>query len=109
LGWADKAVDVTRRANEIVQVAHALKCRGDLRLLSPASVDGALDDLAAAKKIAEHHGLAPLLAECDLSLADACKRAGRGPQARKHASRAVAGFRVLGLERHLVNAEKLAV
>jgi tetratricopeptide (TPR) repeat protein len=108
LQWANKAHDVIQQANEIVQIAHALKCRGDLLLLSSASLDEGLDDLKEAREIACRHGLVPLVAECDLSLAAAYKDMRQVKQAQRAASRAVDGFRILGLERHLARAKRLA-
>jgi predicted ATPase/DNA-binding winged helix-turn-helix (wHTH) protein len=108
LDWANRASDVIRHANEIVQIAHAFKCRGDLRLLLSTSLDEGLDDLKEAREIARRHGLAPLVAECDLSLAAAYNGMRHVQQAQKAASRAADGFRVLGLERHLARAKRLA-
>jgi DNA-binding winged helix-turn-helix (wHTH) protein/tetratricopeptide (TPR) repeat protein len=109
MAWADKAVDVTQRANEFVQIAHAFKCRGDLRLLLPTSISKGIDDLEQARDLASRHGLAPLVSECDLSLARACRAMGRDQQAQKLALEAADGFRALDLERQLVQAERLAV
>jgi DNA-binding winged helix-turn-helix (wHTH) protein/tetratricopeptide (TPR) repeat protein len=108
LDWANRANNVTQHANEIVQIAHAFKCRGDLRLRLSTSLDEGLDDLKEAREIACRHGLAPLVAECDLSLAIGYKGTGHDQQAQKFASRAADGFRVLGLERHLAHAKRLA-
>jgi DNA-binding winged helix-turn-helix (wHTH) protein/tetratricopeptide (TPR) repeat protein len=108
LDWADRASHVTRHANEIVQIAHAFKCRGDLRLRLSTSRDEGLGDLKEAREIACRHGLAPLVAECDLSLAIAYKGMGHDRRAQTFASRAADGFRVLGLERHLAQAKRLA-
>src|SRR5262249_39813148 len=76
LDWANRASNVTQHANEIVQIAHAFKCRGDLRVQLSTSFDEGLDDLKEAREIACRHGLAPLVAECDLSLAIAHKGLG---------------------------------
>jgi tetratricopeptide (TPR) repeat protein len=108
LAWADKAIDVTQRADEFVQIAHAFKCRGDLRLAVPAFIGEAIGDLEQAKDTALRLGLAPLVAECDLSFAAAHKAMGHDQQARKFAADAADGFRALGLERHLARAEQLA-
>jgi DNA-binding winged helix-turn-helix (wHTH) protein/tetratricopeptide (TPR) repeat protein len=108
LAWADKAIQVTRDAKERLHYAQGLKCRGDMRLQLSLPAEVAIDDLEEARNIAEEHGLLPLAAECDLSLARAFKRLGGLREARQLASRAAEAFRALGLERHLANAESLS-
>jgi tetratricopeptide (TPR) repeat protein len=108
LDWINRASDATRDSNEIVQIAHALKCRGDLRLQLSNAREAGLGDLMEARDIARRHELAPLVAECELSLAAVYNGMNDGRQAHEFASRAAAGFRVLGLERHLGRAERLA-
>ncbi len=107
LVWVDKAIQVTRDAKESLHYAQGLKCRGDMRLQLALATETALDDLEEARRIAEQHGLRPLAAECDLSLARALDRLGRGREARRLASRAAKEFRALGLERHVASAESL--
>jgi hypothetical protein len=68
----------------------------------------AVADLEEARQIAAQHGLLPLVAECDLSLARAFQRLGRNRQMQRLASSAARGFRALGLERRLAEAESLA-
>jgi tetratricopeptide (TPR) repeat protein len=107
LAWADRAIQVTQQAGEILHLAQGLKSRGDMRLLLSLSPEEAIDDLQRAKAIAEQHGLLPLAAECNLSLAHACRqRCDR--EARRFASRAAEVSRRLCLERHLAEAERLA-
>jgi DNA-binding winged helix-turn-helix (wHTH) protein/tetratricopeptide (TPR) repeat protein len=108
LDWVNRASDAIQHANEIVQIAHAFKCRGDLRLQLSAAREAGLDDLKEAREIAFRHDLAPLVAECELSLANAYNGMKDTRQAHEFASRAADGFRVLGLERHLARAERLA-
>jgi DNA-binding winged helix-turn-helix (wHTH) protein/tetratricopeptide (TPR) repeat protein len=108
LDWVNRASDAIQHANEIVQIAHAFKCRGDLRLQLSIAREAGLDDLKEAREIAFRHDLAPLVAECELSLATAYNGMKDAHQAYKFASRAADGFRVLGLERHLARAERLA-
>jgi class 3 adenylate cyclase/tetratricopeptide (TPR) repeat protein len=107
LAWADKAIQVTTDAQESLHYAQGLKCRGDIRLQLALPTQAAVDDLEEARQIAERHGLLPLAAECDLSLARAFGRLGRGREARRLASRAARAFRTLGLERHAAEAEGL--
>jgi predicted ATPase/class 3 adenylate cyclase len=108
LAWADKAIQVTGEAKEVLHCAQGLKSRGDMRLLLSLSTEAAIEDLVKARQIGEQHGLLPLVAECDLSLARAAERAGRHQEARRLASRAARAFRELGLERHLAETERLA-
>ena len=109
LAWVDKAIQVTRDAEEILHYAQGLKSRGDMRLQLSLAVEAAIADLEEARQIAERHGLLPLVFECDLSLARAIERlGGRDQEARHLAARAAEGFRALGLERHLAEAESLA-
>jgi tetratricopeptide (TPR) repeat protein len=107
LAWADKAIQVTRDANENLHYAQGLKCRGDIKLRLSLAAEAAIDDLEAARQIAKQYGLLPLVSESDLSLARAFERVGRRQEARGHASRAAQAFRALGLERHLADAESL--
>src|SRR5262249_34863136 len=74
LEWADKAIAVARDAQESLHYAQGLKCRGDVRLQLSLPAETAMDDLQEARRIAEQHGLLPLAAECDLSLARAFER-----------------------------------
>ena len=108
LSWADKAIAVTREANELLHYAQGLKCRGDMRLLLSLPEAAAIGDLEQAKAIAERHGLLPLVAECDLSLARAFGQLGRDRDARRLATGAAQAFRMLRLERRLAEAERLA-
>jgi tetratricopeptide (TPR) repeat protein len=108
MGWVDKAIQVTRDASEPLHYAQGLKCRGDVRLQLSASMKAAVADLEEARQIAAQHGLLPLVAECDLSLARAFQRLGRNRQMQRLASSAARGFRALGLERRLAEAESLA-
>jgi DNA-binding winged helix-turn-helix (wHTH) protein/tetratricopeptide (TPR) repeat protein len=108
LAWVDKAIEVTRDAQECLHYAQGLQCRGDVRLHLCVSMEAAIGDLEAARQIGEHHGLLPLVSACDLSLARALRHLGRNEAARRHASRAARGFRSLGLERPLAEAEGLA-
>jgi class 3 adenylate cyclase/tetratricopeptide (TPR) repeat protein len=105
--WVEKAIDVAHKAKEILHYAQGLKCRGDMRLLLAPSEDSCIGDLEQAKEIGSRHGLAPLVAECDLSLAQACQRLGRDQDARQFAHSAGRAFRALNLERYLVRAEAL--
>ena len=109
LTWADKAIQVTRDADESLHHAQGLKCRGDIRLQLSLPTQAAVDDLEEARQIAERHGLLPLVAECDLSLARASGSLGRTREARRLAARAAQAFRALGLERHAAKAENLTV
>ena len=109
LTWADKAIQVTRDADESLHYAQGLKCRGDIRLQLSLPTQAAVDDLEEARQIAERHGLLPLVAECDLSLARASGSLGRTREARRLAARAAQAFRALGLERHAAKAENLTV
>lgn len=108
LAWTDSAIQVTREANEVLHFAQGLKSRGDTRLLLSLSPEAATNDLTQARAIGEQHGLAPLVAECDLSLARACRRLHRDQEARRFACCAAQAFRRLRLERHLAEAESLA-
>jgi tetratricopeptide (TPR) repeat protein len=108
LAWADKAIQVTQETKESLHYAQGLKCRGDMRLRLPRHAEEAMADLELARTIGRDHGLLPLVAECDLSLARACTRAGRRQKARQLASRAAQAFRALELDRYLAEAEKLA-
>jgi tetratricopeptide (TPR) repeat protein len=107
LEWAEKAIQVTRDAQESLHYAQGLKCRGDIRLQLSLSTEAAVGDLEEARQIAGQHGLQPLVAECDLSLARGMGRLGRGSQARQLASRAVQAFQALGLERLVADARSL--
>jgi DNA-binding winged helix-turn-helix (wHTH) protein/class 3 adenylate cyclase/tetratricopeptide (TPR) repeat protein len=107
LAWADKAIQVTRDAQESLHYAQGLKSRGDIRLQLSLRTEAAVDDLEEARQIAEQRGLLPLVAECDLSLARALGRLGRSAQARRLASRAAQAFLALGLERRVAEAESL--
>jgi tetratricopeptide (TPR) repeat protein len=107
LSWADKAIAVTEEAQEELHRAQGLKARGDMRLAHAEPLEAAIDDLDSARQLAEAHGLKPLVAECDLSLARAHGRAGRRREAQRHAARAAKGFRALGLERRLAEAQQL--
>jgi class 3 adenylate cyclase/tetratricopeptide (TPR) repeat protein len=107
LAWVDRAIQVTEEAQECLHRAQGLKCRGDMRLTLSLATEAAIQDLESARRIAEEHGLAPLAAECDLSLARAHQRAGRDREAHQLAARAAQAFRALGLERHLAEAERL--
>jgi tetratricopeptide (TPR) repeat protein len=108
MAWADKAIEVTEAAQESLHRAQGLKARGDMRLALSLPVEQAAEDLESARQLAEQHGLLPLVAECDLSLARAADRAGRRGEAQSLASRAAEAFRALGLDRHVAEAEKLA-
>jgi len=107
LAWADKAIQVTTDAQESLHYAQGLKCRGDVRLQLALPAEAAVDDLEEARQIAKGHGLLPLVAECDLSLARAIERLGRRREAGRLASRAAQAFRALGLERRVADAESL--
>jgi DNA-binding winged helix-turn-helix (wHTH) protein/tetratricopeptide (TPR) repeat protein len=107
LVWADKAIQVTTDAKESLHYAQGLKCRGDIRLQLSLPAQAAVEDLEEARQIAEQHGLLPLVAECELSLARAFGRLGRDRQARRLASGAAQAFRALGLERRVADAESL--
>jgi hypothetical protein len=78
-----------------------------MQLRLSLGTEAAIDDLEKARQIGERHGLLPLVAECDLSLARAFERAGRSQEARRHASSAAQAFGALRLERHLADAESL--
>jgi DNA-binding winged helix-turn-helix (wHTH) protein/tetratricopeptide (TPR) repeat protein len=109
LAWVDKAIQVARDAGEVLHYAQGLKSRGDVRLQLSLSTEAAIAALEEARQIGEQHGLLPLVYECDLSLARAIQRlGGRDQEARQLAARAAEGFRALGLERHLAEAENLA-
>jgi tetratricopeptide (TPR) repeat protein len=71
LAWVDKAIQVTRDAQERLHYAQGLKCRGDVRLRLSLALEAAIGDLSEARQIGEEHGLVPLVSECDLSLARA--------------------------------------
>jgi class 3 adenylate cyclase/tetratricopeptide (TPR) repeat protein len=106
--WADKAIQVTQETNESLHYAQGLKCRGDMQLRLAPSAEEAMADLELARTIGADHGLLPLVAECDLSLARARARAGRTQEARQLAARAAEAFRALKLDRYLAEAEQLA-
>lgn len=108
LVWADKAIQVTKDAQESLHYAQGLKSRGDIRLQLSLPIEAAVKDLEEARQIAEQHGLLPLVAECDLSLARTLGRLRHAPEARRLASRAAQAFRALGLERRVADAERLA-
>jgi DNA-binding winged helix-turn-helix (wHTH) protein/class 3 adenylate cyclase/tetratricopeptide (TPR) repeat protein len=109
LAWVDKAIQVTHDAREVLHYAQGLKSRGDVRLQLSLVVEAAIADLEEARQIGERHGLLPLVLECDLSLARAIRRLGGRDQEAQHlAARAAEGFRALGLERRLAEAESLA-
>jgi tetratricopeptide (TPR) repeat protein len=107
LDWINRASDAAQHANEIIQIAHALKCRGDLRFQLSAAHEAGFDDLKEAREIASRYDLAPLVAECELSLAAAYNRTKDAHQAKSMASRAADRFRKLGLDRQLALAERL--
>jgi class 3 adenylate cyclase/tetratricopeptide (TPR) repeat protein len=107
LDWANQAIEVTQRSNEILHYAQGLKCRADLQLQQ--APEAAIADLEQARKFAAQHGLVPLAAECDLSMAVACGRIGQDEAAQQYAREAAQQFRELGLERHLAEAERLVL
>jgi len=107
LAWVDKAIRVAQEAGEVLHYAQGLKCRGDMRLLLSLPAEAAIDDLDQAKAIGERHGLLPLIAECNLSLARACGRLGRRQEAQRFASCAAQVFRKLRLDRYLAESEDL--
>ncbi|HEX6000482.1 MAG TPA: AAA family ATPase [Hyphomicrobiaceae bacterium] len=108
MSWADRAIQVTEAAGECLHTAQGLKSRGDIQLALSLPREAAIADLEAARQIAEARGLRPLVAECDLSLAQAWAGAGRSDEARRLAARAGEAFRALGLDRRLAEAERVA-
>jgi tetratricopeptide (TPR) repeat protein len=107
LDWANQAIEVTQRSNEILHYAQGLKCRADLQL--PYAPEAAIADLEQSRRFASEHGMAPLAAECDLAMALARRQLGDDAAAQEFASYAAQQFRELGLDRHLAEAQRLAL
>jgi class 3 adenylate cyclase/tetratricopeptide (TPR) repeat protein len=107
MAWVDRAIAVARETKEAIHHAQGLKCRGDIRLGRPQLLASAIDDFKAALALAEKHCLAPLAAECQLSLSTANTALGRCDEAQAYLTRASAGFAALGLERFAQRERRL--
>jgi tetratricopeptide (TPR) repeat protein len=113
---ADRLDDARELAGRALSVTHEHGQRGyeawALRLLgevashqSPANVAGADGHYGQALELAEELGMRPLVAHCHFGLGKTHSRAGDGPKARHHLSRAATMYREMDMGLWLEKAE----
>lgn len=100
LRQAEMALDIAGHNREAGYACYARRLRGRIALESSgdtASLRRARTDFLAAAHDARRLQMAPLVAKCELDLADVARRSGRMSLATRHVTQALAAFRQLGM------------